>query len=623
MSDLNLPSKTILNAVSAIAFFWFLGVLIRCFQGDTFPTYGNLHDFFIPLNSAYALATGEVLHETFRSPFGIIYHYLNYWAFSVAGYFPDLFSPLDSVLLSSVIFDIFIVALFFLIRFGQERDHRLPFWMLLIVLTFTFQARDIDVLHAQMPNWYGLHNNHLWAVLILQIAGLIPWGTKREGTWNAVYLAAIMSICISVSFNYKISFFVGSGFVCLAPMLFFSRTQLLAYIVTGLSVSSLIFMGVMATGYSYGGYYEDIMQAVAAKSSGGVFSDINILMVGGAIILLQIVRGNLNWSAITSISTSNSVQDSVGTITKHLNFRTLAFDTIIMFATALASAGDFNHPAFFYLLVIFIVGFWNAGENNATFRSRGGIITHLVAMIVFLTVFFNISSLDRVAQNSISSNKQNGNADYSETRASIVTNNGLLSFNVFFGASMAKINSTGVYVKSSDWKDAAITMSYATATRNRLMLPVFENWNVKYIKGINEVSSRLTNLGLGLGSDTKIQTIGFVNPYPFVLGTPFLQKNFHWVHIGTTIRESDIDEYLNTMLDADIIILPVAATDPVAQTRINCAFYKWNSLQSEQFEIVDVLEENLLLAKANLVPKFGDQDFSRLDMTSVADFCGF
>lgn len=621
MSEQNTSSNAVLNAVSIVAFFWFLGVLIKCFQGDIYPTYGNVHDFFIPLNSAYALSTGEVLHETFRSPFGIIYHYLNYWAWSLAEYFPAIFSTLDSLLLSSVIFDVFVVALFFLIRHGQERDQRLPFWVLLILLTITFQARNIDALRGQIPNWYGLYNNHLWAVLVLQISSLMPWGLKREGVQKAIYLAVIMALCVSVSFNYKISFLVGSAVLCLAPMLFFSRAQLLAYVLTGISACSAIFLGVLATGYSYRGYYDDIMQAIAAKSSGGILSDVNILMIVGFVILLQIARGNLNWNPNRSASFSENMRASVANLFRQLNSRTIVFDAILIFGVALASAGDFNKPVFFYFLIIFIFRFWGRGKEKPIWQFLENPVQYLVAIIVFATVFFNISSLEKITKFNQSTELVNPYVDYSETRVSINMNDRPLSFNVFWGASMSKFNSTGVHVKSSDWKDATIRMSYTIATTNVPLLPVYDNWNAIYLKSINEVSARLTSIGLGRGTDTKVQNIGFINPYPFVLETPFLQKNYHWVHIGTTIRESDINKYFDTLLDADVAVIPIAAASPRLQTLLNCAFYKWNFEQIEPFVIVDVLEENLLLSRANLAALFGPQDFSTVDMVSIIDYC--
>ena len=247
--------------------------IIGCFRGDTYIVIGNLHDLWIPQLGAYAIKTGAILHHEFYTFFGLFYNVLNYISLILTENFPDIFMLSDMIMLSSSLFAVVIVGIFFLIKINTKRRKCIPWFVLLLIISHIFQPRlMLRLLDYKNILWYGSYNYHMWSLLLLQAAHIFAC-LGRIKRWemtnrDLLLFSLVQTICAFIAFNYKISFFGSSALMAASIFLLlpnrakiiYASTSIILFISFGITVA-------LTSGYSYMGYFNDVLHASEARGS--------------------------------------------------------------------------------------------------------------------------------------------------------------------------------------------------------------------------------------------------------------------------------------------------------------------------------------------------------------------
>ena len=190
---------------------------------------------------------------------------MNYISLLIIEAWPNFFFPFDMTMLSSGLFALIIIGLFYLMRLSTKKGRVLPYFILLFALTTVFQLKEINaIFDFKEVFWYATYNTHMWAIFILQISYAYCWlqsinknKIENYSKGDLLLFAFIQVICAYITFHYKISFFVASGAIAGSLFFFFSHRIKIRYVITySLLFLALIFMTWLLSDYSYLAYFQ-------------------------------------------------------------------------------------------------------------------------------------------------------------------------------------------------------------------------------------------------------------------------------------------------------------------------------------------------------------------------------
>lgn len=570
----------------------FLGVVftyitvLSMVMTDSFYILGNLHDLWIPQISAQAIKQGLTQHVNFNSSFGFFYSYLNYISLCIIEYFPKLFSKSDLITLSSLQFSIVLIIIFFITKLNSFINK--TSWLLLpLILSINFQLRNISKpFHFADILWYGSYNAHLWSLLLIQISSVLDFyvyqlkePVKDISKLKFVVFIFIQFICAYITLNYKINFFIASVSLASSIFFFLNREQKKIYFSLLLLVGIVsVFLTEILTGYSYSGYFKDILQSIKSKRTTGYSHFLNLFIFLIFFIPL-IFRSNRNFKSFKNLKKFSPDFFLNLYRKRELVFPSFYFCLSISICLLVGVVGDWQKPATYFLIVLCLF-------SIQTLRSKKVIFFCWLTLsgMFFLNCFSNLyASNPEFFKLTEKHRDKYGEGSYKKINLlksdkSFIINNHQGSFELF---KFLKINTSEpdtIFNISSTYR----------AGEKKWGLPFR---NVEYAQLINDAVIAVEDYGYEFTD--KILMLEFVNPLPILLDTKIPQNTFHWVHLGTTFSKDNIEKMNILFKELDIVYVPTITMDGFSQTFINCSFYKWND-KTHRFKPYSVSASGIL-----------------------------
>ena len=541
---------------------------------------GNIHDYFLPLNAAYVTGMSGLGQETLRSPFGPFYVLLSAASFGMIRAFPGWLS-LDKIhALSSLQVSLFVIALFFLFRSLQRTERKLPLWLLAFSLMVCFQPREIR-LDEILPDWYGTYNNHLWAVLLLQAANHYAWRGQRPGNKTVIALAVFEAACLSITFHYKVSFFAASAGLALLPLGSVGTLRgKLTYAGVTLAAFAVVAALLAAAGFSYARYFEDLRWAAAAKSPIPLQVAAQLIALAAFVFVAFMLQWERRHAFAASSAEARNLSGLAGLFRR--SFSMIGFDAVAGVALALAALGDFRSPVWPYVVMALcaarVSGVAHSGANARALPVARLVRGVAVAWLILL-MSVSLVSLCNIAL--FSAGKASPMPHANTLRRVIEADPLRFVFGqITLSPSLENLVATGLVAPGTGAPQTLFDLSYQLQAHDDHALGGVLSAIVDtgYVDSLNATAQWLRREGERSGQAGRlvIGSVSFANPYPVLTGNLFPAGSLHWMHLGTSLSIPQLDEALEPLTQADVVIVPALAYDWIPESRLRCGFYLWN-----------------------------------------------
>ena len=572
MGSMQKKYSSVLGLLCTILLF---AAIIGCFRGDTYIVKGNLHDLWIPQLGAYAIKTGAVLHHEFHTFFGLFYNGLNYVSLILTENFPDIFMPSDMIMLSSSLFAIVIVGLCFLIKINTKRRKCIPWFVFLLIISHIFQSRQmLRLLDYKYILWYGSYNYHMWSLLLLQAVHIFAC-LGRIRRWkmtnrDLLLFSLVQTICAFIAFNYKMSFFGSSALMAASIFLLlpnrakiiYASTSIILFISFGITVA-------LTSGYSYMGYFNDVLHASEAREMIGLEKKLEFVIYY-CLVFFIIQYRKLLFS---------------GHFLRHLvhNRPELSKDAFFYMFMGLAifvgMAGDWQVNGAIYL--IFLMLYAVIDIDNRLIRN----ISYTLLSILF---FINTISLIYVAQKKTYTEKKYRAIDLMSEKPDFLIDN--------------RVDIDGLYTKFyTDMvpsEEAFLNLSY-TANNLPFSTPFF---NAEYYYMVKDSIARIREISDN--PDDVFMRTEFINPLPLLLKSKIPPGTYHWIHFGATFSLTKQLHKIHAMfMESDFVYMPVLSIDRIKHF-MNCLFYEWN-FENGRFKFYSINRYGLLFIENSTMEAYG------------------
>jgi len=610
------------NGCLVLGFLVLFITVFLIFSTINYLVVGNVHDFFIPYNIAYALEQGLVLHQDFHSSLGLLYAYLNYIPWLLIKNFPSWFQMGDLIFLSSILFLGLLLVVCLLTRLKTTKKlPNISLSIILIICSLVFQVRNMASFNHKELLWYGVYNHHLWSLLLLQITYVFCWQryvmAYSEFSINKrdlLILSIIQAVILYLSFNYKITFFLAS--VCIVMALFFvlARRDRFFYLSLTISLFVLFLSFTALVGYDYLGYLKDITQSLNAKANkqlNEAFLVRQWLYLIAYVLFFNILRvlDITNWRQLSS-------QVLIGCLRKIVarrNRKYLIFDIFIGLGLLISVIGDYQQPGIYFCLIaaFYII-------TNIKSKQYKQIFNYLAYGLLIYFFVLNMLGLFRIVK--YSESNEGGNKFLMANLDTVVP-----SLNLPFIIE----NHIGFYKNYQTFKmeqhpqkaDVISNFSYNYTpgyNYNQALVPFY---NLDYILGLNEAFNKLKSLGSH--ADNRLMMLEFVNPLPLFLQAKFPLPAYHWVHLGTTFSYKKVNLLYQAFSNSDFVLMPIISRDGINQTFLNCAFYEWNISQGSPFKVYEITPFMIYFTTVTNLQKYKliEKNLKSLQANVIEDKC--
>lgn len=537
---------------------------------------GNLHDLFLPLNAARVIDEGLRLHEQYHSPFGWVFFCVSSMAMSLREVAAPESSATGVMLSAALVFFVVVFAVFVLLRTSLG-SKAMPVWLLPFLLVLGASPRNQERLGYTDLLWYGMYNNQLWTLLLLQLGAFFSLllsedvrARVRAGGFRLIPLSIAQALVLYVALNYKVSFFVASVALALASLIAIGwRRALMPFILCAAAIMAMLIATHLA-GYSYQAYVADLMMAVRAREEGSTG------------------LGEIIWPALVLLGGSIAfLNPSILKSTKRKGPATSMTTAVVSMALALAAMvlglmGDYSKSIVY--LFIFVALFLVA-NHRASQERRWGIPMVLSCVILSVVFAANALSVVRVIDYKIS------DIDIRRYVVSELPARWGGEWHVAFPRSDfgSQIEALAeIFGKHDvDWFGLALK----PVGRIRRMYG-----SVDYMVSHQEALSVLEEVGVD--PDAMVVELEFANSFPVLRGSPTPPGSLHWIHQGTTISNASYLKTFEPYYSADIVLLPTI-NDAVKQPQMNCLFLIENRLRGHPFQVKYVDRYWVMLAARN------------------------
>jgi hypothetical protein len=526
---------------------------------------GNLHDIFLPLNSALSSVQGLVLHRDFHTPFGWVYSLLNRAAWRVVTQPGTALSINDLIVVASLIWAVVVSVIYGIFLALVPRQVRFPFvraWLIgLFLFVVAFNFRGLSGFSLQDVTWYGTYNAHLWALLFLQMIGVFVFVRHPPALGVLLWAVPLQAACVMVSLNYKVSFGLAAAVLAAAPLFTGWRggRWRVGYVLGGLAALALGGLLLTPGGYDYSRYLQDLSMALSAKSEArsSLVWDLTLASIAVACVI-----GVFNGVAQSRVQGSGWASGQGWVM-----WAQLAFGACVVVAVNLAIAGDFSRPHYYLFasLALYVLTTTLRSDGSS---SRSDWVVAGASVVLFLGVGINLGSDMRVGHY-----KSGSALSKRYERVSLSTPWGDLDWAIQRYSVYQQL--TGLFELNRHPNKVSVLASMAfraVPTRDMVSMPFL---NGDYVDAITSAQHALK--GRVDPAKTSVLMLDFANPMPMLLGTPVPRGSIHWIHFGTSLPLFKRDEVLYRMFDAaDVVVLPVTSIDGNSQMLLNCKFHKWN-----------------------------------------------
>lgn len=553
---------------------------------------GNLHDLLIPYNSALAAEQGLVLHQDFHTPFGWVYSRLNHAGWLLTGAPGGLFTANDLIVVTSLGWTLAVLVAYLLLAFtvpASDRRGWITLWLVGQFIVFvSFSFRGLSSLSVRDVTWYGTYNNHLWALIFLQLSSLALFLRAGPGRAMLLQVALLQSLCVALSLNYKLSFGLASLLLAGAVLLagWPGWRWRIAYAVSLAAIAWSVSLLLAPDAYSYSLYLKDLGYALRAKSE--KTADLSLLP---SLACFALVTATLFWQ---------SAQDRPGSLTDALKssahrgelFRTAMLGAMLAASLSIGTAGDFARPYHYMVAAVAILVL--LGPRLAISRSSGR-IPSLVAVAVLSALLLQQLQTDfRIARYKT--------AEYENDRYLPVhfdTPYGRLSWIAGATSSYDSLTRMTRLGQHPALAEIVADLAYPRYEGKRPIPPAF--FNGDYVASL-EAAKRMTEPLPGIRR-MNVVMLGFTNPMPMLLGSPMPANSFHWLHYGTSVPGTDPANHISSQWkNADLVIVPAASVSRYGQWLMNCKFLTWNESNGRPFAAFAVDRFHLYYSRTRFGP---------------------
>ena len=554
-----------MNKWTFLSFVLLFMAIFGCFLGETYVVKGNLHDLWIPYIGAYTVKTEGLLHHDLRSPFGLFYHLLNYFSLFLIEKIPSIFHLSDLIMLSSTLFSFVLIGLFLLIKINIKGFSFISWFILPLLISMAFQLREmhLSLLNYNSVLWYGSYNLHLLSLLFLQAVHIFSWIRHSTHLTSRVLLlfSFIQAVFIYITFHYKINFFGASSLMAISIFFSLSNKQKIFYTVNLMGLFFLFcLLTFLITGYSYTGYFNDILVAAQASTGGGLLIKDTLYIVLFFLIFFVI---------------QNYYEKD-----KFFKNAIFALCMSIAIYAGVFGVGVFK-PFISYWIILSLYIIINVEKEKIKK------ITYTFLSFVFLS---NSASLVYIAQKKFhnKSDEKYRVADLMSQKDDFLLENRINLNNLY----------TRFYEDLVATKKDFLTISYS----ERKMIWDAAFFNLEHHYMIKDAISRIR--GVSNNTNDRVMMLEFTNPLPFLLNSKMPSEMLHWIHFGRTLSlKKHLHLLHNMFLGSDFIYTPLIAPGLRVQSRLNCLFYRWN-LINDKFKLYSINRYGLLFIENNKMNEY-------------------
>ena len=610
-----------------------LSVILSVLNINTMIVIGDMHDLYIPYNSAYVLEQGLVPNETFHSSLGFIYFVLNYTALNLIKLFPNFFQFEDLIFLSFSVFFLTFFVLWLFINLNQNSYRvRVPFFIFVVIASFIFQVRNLSNFDTIELLWYAGYNHAMWALFLLNASYAFSWINiakqdpislqHRLFYIDLILLSLIQAIILYISFNYKINFFLANFAITFALCLILPKRNKWPYLLLSLFFFLSCMIITVLNGYNLIGYFTDIYQAALARRVSAPPFTYYIPLLKYCLlyfIALVIYRKSLIFTKNSFKSAKNfitSLKQLIKSFSK-TDILLTTFDLVMVIGICLAILGDYQQPKILFWLILasYLIIVNKKGGKSKLFTYLG----YFICLIFFVV---NIKSLYKIVEFGDYKNDHQGYYGYFPLSAA--GDNRHLPL-VLAKKTILESMMMQFKIAENPKKLEIITDFSTSATIAKdvyLRSESFPFFNIDYANALNQAVKELTTLGPQ--NDNKLLMVGYINPLPLLLNAKMPEGSYHWNQIDATITANNyVKTVKTTFADSDFIIMPVLGRSLVPNAYTNCVFYKWNWEQKMPFKLYKATPLMLYFTTSANLEKYNltEENITNLYNTQIIPSC--
>lgn len=541
-------------------------------QPGSYVSNGNLHDTFIPYNSALAMLQGLELHKDFHSAFGWVYFKINSASWRTITNFPSILLASDLIAMSSLIFAaiIFIIHTATHLLSNQKWNERIRVRLFIgIYLALTaLNFRGVSGLAYDHITWYGAYNSHLWSLILLQLYWTSEFLSDEQATPRSICLnAAIHAFAVTVSLNYKLSFGIASLIISTIPIIGIGRNirHQITHILFFSTASVFILWAFQPENYDYLAYIDDLTTAFMAKAQ-----------ASGHERPAPIWAGLLLFIAL-------SIQENISAATKATT-RTIIMPLFVAFSIYFGALGDFAKPwlPFFAGWAIWTLGA-NKGQKVNSQSAQGSMV------VLIMLACANLAQLGYIAYR-----KPPGHEPKNFVAVQIDSALGPLKWTI------PNREGYGLWAQSlglpSHPEDLMIKAQIAfPESIDKKLESSLKFPQVDYVRMIAAAAQFAAD-----HPQQKHFFLEFSDVFPLLSGSKLPNGSFHWIHFGTSIPFTGLEKAISTLLNqADSIVVPIYNVSYHDQALLNCKFYSWNMSSGQKYRLVSSDLYNLYYVRNN------------------------
>lgn len=514
-----------------------------------------------------------MLHEQYHSPFGWIFFAVSSLAMSLRETVAPESSATGVMISAALVFFVVVLAAFLLLR-ASLGSRAMPVWLLPFLLVLSASPRNISELSHRDLLWYGMYNNQLWSLVLMQLVAFFSL-LLNDSVRTRIFScrARMISLCLAqalvlyVALNYKVSFFLAGLALALATLIVIGRHRALMPFTLSASVLVAMLGATHLAGYNYEAYLSDLMMAVRAREEGSTGLG-GIVWYAGVLLALCIVYLDPTRLAVVR-RRGAATSMSVATVSM----------VLAMAALVLGLMGDFSKSLMylFLFLALYLVAHRHTGHEAA---SRIPMFLSFGILAVIFTV--NTLSVARVVDYKV--------GDVDSKRYVVSTHAArwggdwhLVLPRPHFGSQVEEW--AAVFGK---YNDGWFSLALKAAGNLRIMYT-----SVDYMVSHQEALSMFEKIGVK--PDAMVVELEFSNSFPVLWGSPTPPGSLHWVHHGTTISNDSYIKAFEPYFSADVVLLPGVGFD-FKQPHMNCVFLIENRLRGSPFEVQYVDRYWIMLA---------------------------
>ncbi|MBT4803596.1 MAG: hypothetical protein HON78_01170, partial [Legionellales bacterium] len=519
--------------------------------------------------------------KSFNSDYGIFYSLINYSSYLIIETIPSAFTYFDINLLTSIWWAAAISLICIVFNTSYKKDNKIPAIVLLLALSCTLQARDLQnlLMNFKIISWGNMPNNNILGLLIVSCSALCC--QKQQGTFKSLIVPILLSYII---FNYNLLFWPAIVFICSA--LHNKDKKIINHKTILQIIFSLIVLNAITAytfNYSYSQYITEVYANIEMPTLLGAMGVVLTPMIYFLIKIISeqhnILPFNLKHTPLNLIWKKLIAHRATTILNiKRELLKNLSLNSAI--AITLITVSITNTLSVFGAIFIF-----TATEFISTPKHKEW-LKNIIALCCMVIIIANSFSLLRIGVYKFFQETTEGPEQF-EGIVKLDANNNYFVMNKYNGLeyfnSIFDIEHNPF--KQNFYQNISYNYNYNTT---RWSIPFY---NTDYVKMLNKTVTEFQKMKLD--KNEKVIMLGYINPLPLLLGTAIPNNSYHRIKTKTKNLKTKLEVSLQ---ENDFVFLPLFTINSQKkgqnQTALNCGFYNWNFI-NKKFSLVKITENGL------------------------------